>query len=220
MKASLLFATSIILSAVNLSAAPILTVGVPANSILATPTASTPSSGTLFNFDTLTPNSIFNPGQYAARGVSISSPDGLLVEPFSTQTSPNELFDNNGNGSADITIRTNATNQVAIGIADSDGVTVMLQALNANGTALGSAFSVTLPTDGANPGNGYFAVSDSSYDIYGLQILQPSTDANFSGLAIDDLRVTAAPEPFSCGLLGAASLLFVVGRLRKRSSHS
>lgn len=216
MKTTLFFFSSVILSAVSLNAAPILTVGVPANSFLAIPTASTPSSGTLFNFDSLTPNSTFNSAQYAAQGVSISSPDGLLVEPFSTQTFPNELFDNSGDGSANVTIRTNATSQLAIGIADSDGVPVTLQILGVGGTALGSPFSVTLSADGTNPGNGYFAISDTSYDIYGVQILQPTTNANFSGLAIDDLRVTATPEPASLALLGTAGLLFGMTRLRKR----
>lgn len=198
----------------SLNAAPVLTTGTPANSYLSTPTAAKPSVGTLFNFDSLTPGSTFSSFTYATKGVTISSPDGLLVEPFSTETAPNELFDNSANGSANISIKTFGTNGIGIGIADSDPVTITLQALNANGVGFGSLFSVTLSGNTANPYNGYFVISDTSADIYGLQILQSTGNANYSGLAIDDLQV--APEPSTLALL-SGGLLLGISRLRKRS---
>jgi len=208
---------SMVLATASAGAAPILGTGTPGNSYLATPTGPSPAFGVLFNFDALTPGSTFNPSQYAAQGVKISSPDGLLVEPFSTQSSPNELFDNSANGSANIKITTLATQEIGIGIADSDPVTITLQALNAGGIGFGSLFNVTIPSGGSNPGNGYFTVSDTSYDIYGLQIVEKVGNVNYSGLAIDDLQVAPTPEPAGLALCGVGALLIGMTRLRKRA---
>jgi hypothetical protein len=203
-------------------AAPLLTAGTPGNSYNFPPTGPSPSFGTLFNFDGLTPLTTFAPGTYAAQGVNISSPDGLIVEPYSTQSGPNELFDNSANGSANISIKTFGSEDVGIGIADSDvtksnvPVTIYLQALNASGAGFGTLFAVTLPTGGSNPGNGYFTISDSKYDIYGIQITQPIGNASlYSGLAIDDLQVAPTPEPASLALLGVGAILFGAVRSRK-----
>jgi hypothetical protein len=199
-------------------AAPILSSGTPANGYNAPPTAALPSFGTLFNFDSLTPLSAFNSATYAAQGVNISSPDGLVVYPYSTQSGPNELFDNSANGSANISIKTFGSEEVGIGIADSDPVTVYLQALNASGTGFGTVFAVTLPTGGSNPGNGYFILSDSKYDIYGIKITQSVGNASlYSGLAIDDLQVASTPEPASMALLGAGAILIGILRPRRRA---
>lgn len=218
MKAHFLLIASMILPAASVSAAPTLLTGVPANSYLASPTGPQPSIGGLFNFDELTPNSTFNSAQYSAQGVTITSPDGLQVLPFSTQTAPNELFDSSVDGSANIRITTPATDKLGIGIADSDGVTITLQALDATGSGLGSPFSISIPAASSNPGNGYFVVSDNIDDIHGLQILQPSGSANYSGLAIDDLQigVAAIPEPASLALLGIGTALLGAIRLGKR----
>jgi hypothetical protein len=215
----------LMLSVVTANAAPILGTGTPSNSFLSPAVLSpSPKFGTQFNFDSLTALATFNPTTYASQGVTISSPDGLVVYPFSTQSGPNELFDNSAAGSANISIETLATNEIGIGIADSDitagniPVTVFLQALNSTGVGFGSLFAVTLPTDGSNPGNGYFTISDTSFDIFGLQITQPVSNASlFSGLAIDDLQVASAPEPGTFALLGAGALLAAAARLRKRS---
>ena len=53
-------------------------------------------------------------------------------------------------------------------------------------------------------------------DIFGIQITQPVANGNYSGLAIDDLQVAAAPEPGTFALLGAAAVLVGAVRLRKR----
>ena len=106
---------------------------------------------------------------------------------------------------------------IGIGIADSDPFAVTLQALAANGSALGSPFTVTIPSSGINPGNGYFAIEDSSKDIFGLEILQNSGNVNNSGLAIDDLQFASnAPEPTTYALFGAGAV--VLALLRKRKS--
>jgi hypothetical protein len=218
LKFSFLMAGSISILALfsGVAGATTLATGTPANSLLATPTAASPQFGWTINFDSLTPNTPLAPNQYAAWGVTnISSPDGLQVIPFSTQTSPNEVFDSSSDGSANITINfASGQGEVGIGIADSDPVTVFLQALDKNGNDLGSAFGVTLSSTSVNPGNGYFVVSDTSNDIYGLKITQPTGDPNFSGLAIDDLQL--APEPVTVALFGLGAVLVGFSRLRKR----
>lgn len=223
MKANLFIFASI-LAVVSANAAPVLGTGTPANSYNSPPTGVSPSFGTLYNFDSLTPLSAFSPATYAAQGVTISSPDGLIVYPYSTQSGPNELFDNSAAGTANISINTFGSKEIGIGIADSDitaagaPVTVYLQALNASGVGFGTLFAVTLPTGGSNPGNAYFTLSDTSYDIYGLQITQPVGNASlYSGLAIDDLQIAPTPEPATFALLGISTLIAGAVGLRKRS---
>ena len=144
----------------------------------------------------------------------------MTVLPFSTQSSPNEVFDGGANGTADISIKLSyATNEIGIGIADADPVTVMLRALDLNGSPLGGAFSVTVPQDTGNPFNGYYAITNTGYTIGGLEILQGSADASFTGLAIDDLQAAPTPEPGSLVLAGAGFVAFGLTRLRKRLSH-
>lgn len=198
------------------ASATTLSIGTPANSLPAVPTQASPQFGSTINFDSLTPNTPLAPGQLAAQGVmNISSPDGLQVVPYSTQTAPNEVFDTSADGSANITINFSASQGVVgIGIADADPVTIFLQALDKGGNPLGSDFGVTLDPGSANPYNGYFVVSDTTDDIYGLQITQPIGNPNYSGLAIDDLQL--APEPATFALFGIGAALFGIGRLRRR----
>jgi len=168
------------------------------------------------NFDTLTPFSTF--ASYSTPAVTITSPDGFAVLPYSTQSAPNELFDNSSNGTANISIKlTQGTNGIGIGIADGDPVSITLQALNSSGAPLGQAFSVNLAAteDPRNVGNGYYALYDTTADIFGLQILQTVGNSNYSGLAIDDLQ--AAPEPATLALLGAACLVAGLWRARNRA---
>lgn len=221
MKRTILLCNALLACSLFANAAPTLITGTPGNAQLATPTGPSLSFGPVINFDSLTPNSTLNSAQYAAQGIaSISSPDGLTVVPYSTQSFPNEVFDNGVNGVADISIKlSTGTNEIGIGIADSDPVTVMLQALGLNGSTLGSAFSVTIPANTVNPYNGYYAITDTNYMIGGLQILQTSANTSYSGLAVDDLQVAPTPEPASFVLAAAGLLAFGFTRLRNKPSN-
>ena len=200
------------------SATPTLISGTPGNAILATPTGPSLRFSQIINFDELTPNTTLDPSQYSSQGVaSISSPNGLTVIPFSTQSAPNEIFDNGANGTATISLKlSHGTNEIGIGIADADPVTVTLQPLDLNGSPFGSAFSVTIPADTDNPFNAYYAIADTGYTIGGLEVLQTSADPSFSGLAIDDLQVGPIPEPASLLLAGAGFVAFGLICLQKR----
>lgn len=209
-----------ILTAVVAQAAPVLIVGTPSDSYNS-PAITKPTpylGGVLLNFDALTPYNLYS--TYSSSGVTISSPDGLEVLPYSTQSGPNELYDDSAAGSADIFINLSAGSSfLGVGIADSDitaggaPVTISLQPLGLGGSDLGSAFSVTITETGSNPGNGYFLVGDNTADIYGLQISQPVGNANYSGLAVDDVQ--AAPEPSTFVLLIGGVLITGFFRLRK-----
>jgi hypothetical protein len=210
-----------------------LTTGTPGDDLLATPTGPSPNlNNILLTFSTLTDGTTYTTGVDALvqDGVTISSADGLTVEPFSTQSNPNFLADGgtggDGDGTANITIMNSfGTSAIGVGIADSDdlgafgdpnaAVPITIQALGLGGTDLGSAFIVTIPEDTVNPGNGYFVVEDSNPNIYGLQIIQ-STITNESGLAIADVQV--APEPSSIAyLVGGIMALIGFSRLRKKA---
>jgi hypothetical protein len=202
-----------------LAQADSLVVGTPGDVFLPTPTGPSPNlGGTLLTFSNLSPFSTFNPSTYASQGITISSLDGLIVLPYSTQTNPpNELFDNSPNGTANITISlTSGVNAIGVGIADSDSpVNIMLQALGAGGSSLGSPFAVTIPEITVNPGNGYLVVEDTTADIRGLQITEIVGSANYSGLAIADVQV--APEPSSWVLLAGGLAMIGFYRLLKRA---
>lgn len=221
MKINLLFCSSFLLLASTFAqAAPVLFIGTPGDADLSKNPGPSPALGNLLNFDTLTAFSTFVPNTYAAQGYSsISSPDGLIVLPFSDQSGPNELFDNSSDGTANITIDLSfGTSAIGVGIADSDPVSITLQALDASGGDLGQAFTVNLPaTESAtNFGNGYYGISDTTKDIFGLQITQTvSNAADFSGLAIDDVQT--APEPSTMLLLTAGAAILGAVRLRKRA---
>lgn len=205
---------TLLLTSTLVQADPVLIVGTPADSFLSIPTSASPNlGGVKINFDNLTPFTTYS--TYTSQGVSISSPDGLEVLPFSTQSGPNELFDASAAGSANISINyVIGASAIGVGIADSDPVTVFLQALNASGTPFGTQFAVTIPETGTNSGNAYYVLEDTSPDIHGLQITQPLSSSNFSGLAIDDVQV--APEPSSFVLLAAGIAFLGSLRLRKR----
>jgi hypothetical protein len=198
---------------------PVLISGIPGDALLSKPTGPSPNlNQILINFSDLTPGQTFSSSSpYTADGVTISSPDGLTVLPFSTQTvNPNELFDNGPNGVADITIATNfGATAIGVGIADSDPVTIDLQALGAGGVDLGSPFLVTIPENTVNPGNGYFVVTDSIPEIYGLEITQSVSSANFSGLAISDVQAT--PEPATLPVVGAVMAIIGFAWRRKKA---
>jgi hypothetical protein len=198
-----------LLTSVVAHATPVLGTGTPGNAGLGT-SASPNLHGITINFDNLDPNVPVG-SSYTSQGVTISSPDGLQVIPFSTQSGPNEMFDTSTGGSANLAITlTQGAYAIGVGIADSDPVTIILQALGGGGTDLGPAFSVTIPEDTFNPGNGYFVIKDGSPDILGFQITQSASDPiNFSGLAIDDVQVTFTPEPNSFVLLATGLIGFL-----------
>jgi hypothetical protein len=204
-------------------AALIWSTGTPADdSSLPNIPASPKFGGVLINFDSLPSCQSFPPSgctNYSGTtfsGVTISSPDGLYAIPFSAQTAPNELFDNSGDGTANIAVET-SVGQLAfgVGIADSDPVTITLQALGAGDVALGPAFAVTIPELGGTAGNGYYYVQDTTPEIFGFTITQSVASADFSGLAIDDVQVS--PEPSTLLLLIGGAALVGSLRLRKRA---
>jgi hypothetical protein len=193
-----------------------LTTGTPSDSY-DSPAHLTPSpmlGGQIVNFDSLTAFATYS--TYRSGEISVSSPDGLEVLPYSTQSGPNELFDTSAAGSANLSIKLGeGVGGIGVGIADSDEnaldvpVTIDLQALNSSGVAFGSLFAVTLTETGSNPGNGYFVITDATSDIHGLAITQPvSNAALYSGLAIDDVQITPEPSSFmllATGLMAAGS---------------
>ncbi|MBV9084460.1 MAG: PEP-CTERM sorting domain-containing protein [Acidobacteriaceae bacterium] len=215
MKTILLLLCSIFAVTYVASADPILVIGRPGDSYLSTPSRPSPKMSVLENFDSLTPFASFP--SYSSPAVTITSPDGFIVLPYSTQSGPNELFDNSSTGTANITIRlTSGTTGIGLGIADSDPVSITLQALNSSGVGFGQAFSINLAAteDSSNFGNGYYALFDTTNDIFGLRILQTTGNPNYSGLAIDDLQVT--PEPVTLALLGAGCFVVAILGRRKR----
>jgi hypothetical protein len=222
LRTKLLFGSFLFLASVLVQAAPILVTGTPSDDLLSTPAGPSPKLGAiLINFDSLTPFATYS--TYTSNGVSISSPDGLEVLPYSTQSGPNEMFDDSAAGSANLSITyAPGTTAIGVGIADSDmtaggtPVTIFLQALNSTGVGFGTLFSVTIPETGPNPGNGYFLIEDTTSDIYGVKITQPVSNASlYSGLAIDDVQV--APEPSTFLLLGTGAAILGFVRLRKRA---
>jgi hypothetical protein len=205
-----------LLTSLSAYAAPVLTVGTPGNANLAVPTGPLPNLGNLINFDNISTCTSTPCTTLTVLNATFSTSDGSLIIPFSSQSYPNELFDNSANGTANLSILlTSGVNGIGVGIADSDPVTITLQALNSSGNPFGTAFVVTIPENTANPGNGYYVVSDTTPDIFGLAITQSTGNVNYSGLAIDDVQTT--PEP-SSGLLIASGVALLAGlRLRKRA---
>jgi PEP-CTERM motif len=207
-----------------MQAGPVWSAGTPAgDSSLPNTPASPNLGGLLINFDSLASCPTFpvsgctNFSGNTFSGVTISSPDGLYAIPFSAQTAPNELFDNSAEGSASITVSTSGgLYGFGVGIADSDPVTITLQALGAGRVAFGPADVITITEIGGNPGNGYYYVQDTTPDLYGFTITQSVSDPSFSGLAIDDVQA-ATPEPSTFLLLSAGAAIFAARRLRKRA---
>ena len=214
MRKTLLFCGSFLISSVLSSAAVSIAVGTSGNSSLATPTGPSPSFGTLVNFDNLA-QSASPVASLTAGPITVSSPNGVSVIPYSSMSSPNEVQDNGVNGVANLTIKlNNQTNELGVGVSDLDGVSVTVQALGSNGLPLGSSFVENLNNTNDINGDSYFVLSDTSYDIYGLKITQTASNANYSGLAIDDVQFAPIPEPSGFALFGAG--LAVLGGLRLR----
>ena len=217
-----------------------LVTGTPGDGVISPATLPSPNLGTLFNFSNLTTNTncqeyvvadcpAFNPTTYAAQGLTISTvgSEGLVVYPYSAQSGPNELFDNTTDGSSNLIIAFSyGTTAIGVGIADSDDLSVCcassnpveitLQALGLGDTPLGSAFNVTTPeTNPDTAGDGYWAVEDTTPEIYGLEISTPATDEG--GLAIADVQTTPEPSSFLLFIAGAVTMGVVASyRLRRK----
>jgi hypothetical protein len=210
--------SAIFLATAALSQADSIVVGTAGNSALSTPSKPSPNVGPIISFSGLADGSPV--ASVSTGGATISSPDQVQVIPYSSMyNTPNEIFDASSKGTANLTVKlTSGTNEIGVGVADSDGVSITLQALNASGTAFGSIFTENLGTTADANGDSYFAIADTGYDIYGFQILQTTGNANYSGLAIGDLEVAPAPEPASFALLGASLALFGGLRLRRKKA--
>src|ERR1700689_747932 len=110
-------------------AGPVLVNGTPGDSSLATPSGPSPNlNNILLTFASLTDGTTYtNADPFSQSGVTISSPDGLTVLPYSTQSNPNYLYDDgangDGDGTADIIIKlTSGVTAIGVGIADADTI--------------------------------------------------------------------------------------------------
>ena len=144
----------------------------------------------------------FNPTQFASQGVTISSPDGLLIYPFSDQIAGGiELFDpgatdNAGgdaaciadgdcDGTANITVSlASKVTALGVGLSDFDsGLDVTINVLgSAGGTLFSENVSSAMDTAALTTGQTYFVAEDTTPGaIYGLQIVQ-SANTDGSGV--------------------------------------
>lgn len=224
--------------------------GTPGDNNLLPASAATPGVGTVINFANLESqitslptaaqqNCIdnglqcptFSSSQYASQGVTISSPDGLLIYPFSDQTAGGiELFDPGAtspstcisagtcDGTANITIGlTGGVEQLAVGLSDfDDPVDLTLNVLGAGGAVLDSMnVSTSVEAATATTGQTYFVAEDTTAGIYGLQITQTEvTDG--SGLALAEVEYSPEPSTFML-LIGGGMAMFGAARLRKKA---
>jgi hypothetical protein len=174
----------------------------------------------------------FNSAQYASGGVTnISSPDGLLIYPFSDQTAGGiELFDPGAtdpstcvstgtcDGTADITINlAYGVEDLAVGLSDfDDPVDLTITALGLGGTVL-DTLDVSSAVEAATLGTGqtYFVAEDTAPGIYGLEISQ-TTQTFGSGLALAEVVYTPEPSTFLF-LIGGGLAIIGTARMRKKA---
>jgi len=235
--ASLILVMPLLLKADTVQIVP----GTPGDVYSLPPTAASPGFSTVINFSGLYSQTnstcqssgmdcpTFSSSTYASRGATISSPDGLLIYPFSTQTAGGvELYDPGAtdpstctstyscDGTADIDISLAfGVEDLAVGIADSDDpLALTIDALDQSGNVIGT---LDASTDIENAsGNAYFVAEDSTgAGIYGLEIIQ--SDVTYgSGLALTEVEYT--PEPSSLlFLIGGCLAIFGSARLRKKA---
>lgn len=209
----------IVLATAALAQAATITVGTAGNSTLSTPSKPSPSVGPIVSLSGLANTA--NPlASITTGGVTFSSKDGVQAIPYSTMyNTPNEIFDAGSNGVANLMLSlAGGVNALGFGVTDSDGVSISLQILGANGVALGSPVVENLASTADVNGNSYFVIKDTAYDIYGVTITQSVANANYSGLAVGDIEVAPTPEPTALYLLGAG--LALVGGLRWRGNNA
>lgn len=173
-------------------------------------TVLSPKFGILINFDNLTPFTTVASNAYASQGVSSiasnNSANPLTAFPFSSQSAPNYVSTASGTGGLTITF-TNPTNVAGIGVLESDGGTVTLEALGASNNLLGS-FNEVVPTTGNTAYNAYYILQDPTNDIKSFEVISTGT------FAVDDLQF--APEPVTFVLGGSGLGLLALLRLRRR----
>lgn len=197
-----------------LNAATVLVPGTPNSSdnSTGTPTGLSPKFGTVVNFDDLTPNSLLNPVAYASLGVNsiaaINSTSALSVVPYSGQSQPNYIGPANFSNIDILISLGQTTGEIGVGLLAGSSNAFTLVAFGAASNVLGS-YTVTVPSTGVTPFNGYYAIQDSNSGIKSLEIIGNG--------GIDDLQISAVasvPEPvnYELGGLGlafiSASLLF------------
>jgi hypothetical protein len=167
----------------------------------------------------------FNSSQYASEGVTISSPDSLLIYPFSSQTAGGiELFDpgtgGDLDGTANITIGlAGGVSELAVGISEfDDPINLTIEALGLGGTDLASmnvSAAVEAQELAGNTGNTYFVAEDTTAGIYGLQITQTIATGG-SGLALAEVEFTPEPSTFLL-LIGGGLAMIGATRLHKKA---
>ena len=223
--------------------------GTPGNNNLLPASSPSPSFSTVINFANLESQIVasgnaascdssgincpaFNTAQYASQGVTtISSPDGLLIYPFSDQTAGGiELFDPGAtspstciaagtcDGTANITINlAGGVNAIAVGLSDfDDPVDLTIEALGAGGADL-ETLDVSAAVEAATAGTGqtYFIAEDTTPGILGLEITQ-SEVTDGSGLALAEVELTPEPSTFML-LIGGGLAMIGSARLRKKA---
>jgi hypothetical protein len=217
--------------------------GIPGDNSSLPVTSPSPGFSKVIDFSTLYPTGnsncinngmgcpTFNSTQYASQGATISSPDGLLIYPFSDQTAGAvELFDPGStdsstctstpgtcDGTANITINlAYGVGDLAVGLSDfDDPVSLTLSVLGAGNTVLYS-MDVSSAVEAATltTGQTYFVAEDTTPAIYGLEITQ-TTQTFGSGLALAEVEYT--PEPSTLlFLIGGGAAIIGISRRRKK----
>lgn len=173
-------------------------------------TVLSPRFGILVNCDNLTPYTALASNAYTSSGVSSivsnNSSDPLMVYPYSSQSAPYFVSTANYLGGVTVTF-TNLTNIAGIGVEESDGAAVTLEALGATGNVLGT-FNEVVPTAGNTPYNAYYVLQDPTNDIKSLEVISAGS------FGVDDLQF--APEPMSFLLGGSGLGLLALLRFRRR----
>lgn len=214
MKKTLILGSALIALASLSNAAPTISMGTPNEADYSPSNTLSPQFGTLINFDSLTPYTTLASNQFASVGVtsiaSTNASDPLMVYPYSSQSAPFFVSTSDYMGGLTVTLA-KATNIMGIGVEESDGNPVTIEALGATGNVL-ATFSETIGQTGNTADNAYFVVRDTTNDIQGLEVVA-TTGSTFG---VDDVQF--APEPVSFVLAGSGLGLFGLLRLRRRKA--
>ena len=200
----------VFIASVSLSQATTLITGSPNDNNVAGATLNVHTGSILVNFDNLTPFSTLASNALTSSGIqsiaSTSSSNPLEVFPYSSQSAPNYVSTQSGTGGILITLAS-LTNNVGIGILESDGLSDTIEALGASNNVLAS-YTVTVPLSGKTPYNGYWALVDPTQDIKAFEIISSGQ------FGIDDLQF--APEPGNLLLIATGAIFLAVVCLRRK----